>query len=302
VGLPGIAVIGQYKQPLKWYATLTTAAHIRAYKNLENIITVRDNNNKMVFTITQREREPLKGTMHWLPLTIREKNVQDIAVNLTKDPKTNVSRIGNTNSWNFTYKGTDLSISHFVDLQLNHEETHEETQIWIKFSGRTQCVTCGRDTHWASKCPERKEKKPTKNIIEPNETTTQLRREPTEHPAETRPTKHLQQETHKERTDMTQVKEQARAEGATEKTSKADKQTTQQSNKRIDTGYQPTPPSKKRICPTNWTSESFLSSISQTPTTPNIDEEESLEEDENETPATEIEPATTRSRKRRTSD
>jgi hypothetical protein len=140
LGLPGIPVIGRYKQPLKWYATLTTVAYIRAYKNFKNVITVRDN-NKMVFIITQREREPLKGTMHWLPLTIREEGAQEIAVFLTKDPKAKVSRIGNTNSWNFIYKRTDLSIPHFVDLQLNPAETHEEQQIWIQLPGRrTQCV------------------------------------------------------------------------------------------------------------------------------------------------------------------
>jgi hypothetical protein len=105
VGASGVLVVGRLQAPLKWYIILMAAAHIRAYKTLQNM-EIRDDKTGMTFHISQKEQETVKGTIHWLPLTIKAEGVQEIANFLTRDKNAKVSRIKNTNEWVFHYTPT----------------------------------------------------------------------------------------------------------------------------------------------------------------------------------------------------
>jgi hypothetical protein len=261
VGMSGVAVVGRLANPRKWYAILSNAAHIRAYNHMHEAEVINEKLS-MKFEIYHKDKERARGTLLWMPLSMKPEGVQKIAVFITGDEKTKIERINNTNKWEFRYTPTKKDIPHFVDLQLCTGEEREVQRIWVNLPGRrTRCAVCGLDTHWESQCPSR-------NRIGP---------------LETRPAKDSKEE---EQVASIQSEEQDKAGMETERTTKIDGQTMQQSNRRMDKEYQQTPPRKKRILSTTSASESSFSS--GTPRTLTIDEaRESLEESEDETPAAE---------------
>jgi hypothetical protein len=158
LGMTGIHKMDKYKNPLKWYITLTDAARTIHYNRLHGQ-NIKSEDNQISLYIEQKEKEKSKATLSWVPSTMKPEFIKKIAVAATGDRDTSIQQIGNTNRYHIIYKPSAHKVPHYVNVFLTKDGEESLHQIYVVVPGRrTQCVTCGLDTHWSSQCPERRAK------------------------------------------------------------------------------------------------------------------------------------------------
>uniref|UniRef100_A0A0B7B6G3 CCHC-type domain-containing protein n=1 Tax=Arion vulgaris TaxID=1028688 RepID=A0A0B7B6G3_9EUPU len=161
IGSGGVTSVYLFENPHKWFATLSSAAHIQHYQRIHGT-TFQLQDSELAVTIEHLEKEKSKGVIYWIPPTMTITQVQNLAQTITGDPKTEVTKITSApDKWSFTYKPTPKRIPHHAKINIHGENEESQSNIWITLPGRrTQCATCGQDTHWSSQCPLGKRQNP----------------------------------------------------------------------------------------------------------------------------------------------
>jgi hypothetical protein len=157
VGIGATGLKGHYRfgDPHTWYFNLTSAAHLRLYKDLDGK-ELRLNDPKLTVRIEHKDKERKKGTIHWLPPHISLACVKRMVVDFTGDPNAEV--IANeylSDEFHFRYREQETTdVPHYIKMTLRLLDKNIVSRVWVTLPGRrTECTTCGSDEHWDSQCP-----------------------------------------------------------------------------------------------------------------------------------------------------